>query len=130
MNYDARSRRLNTEVGLIVHSPDLAAQTAQRFQAMTQPASAYAVTLQHADDAQGSPLLIWSTCNRVSRLVITRSRRAAPGNDSRYARCRYCRWITSCEAHPLKGVLPRRMVLRRINPTLCARFADSATGAV
>jgi putative cardiolipin synthase len=61
MNYDARSRWLNTEVGLIVHSPDLAAQTAQRFEAMTQPASAYAVTLQHADDAQGSPRLIWST---------------------------------------------------------------------
>jgi cardiolipin synthase C len=60
MNYDARSRWLNTEVGLIVHSPDLAAQTAQRFQAMTQPASAYAVTLQHAD-ARGSPRLIWST---------------------------------------------------------------------
>jgi cardiolipin synthase C len=61
MNYDARSRWLNTEVGLIVHSPDLVAQTAQRFQAMTQPASACAVTLQHADDAQGSPQLIWST---------------------------------------------------------------------
>jgi putative cardiolipin synthase len=60
MNYDARSRWLNTEVGLIVHSPDLAAQTAQRFQAMTQPASAYAVTLRPAD-AQGPPQLIWST---------------------------------------------------------------------
>ena len=60
MNYDARSRWLNTEIGLIVHSPDLAAQTARRFQAMTQPASAYAVTLQRAD-AHGSPRLIWTT---------------------------------------------------------------------
>jgi putative cardiolipin synthase len=60
MNYDARSRWLNTEVGLVIHSPELAAQSAQRFAAMTQPASAYAVTLQHADP-QGPPQLIWST---------------------------------------------------------------------
>lgn len=60
MNYDARSRWLNTEIGLIVHSPELAAQSAQRFEAMTQPASAYAVTLQRADPP-GSPQLVWST---------------------------------------------------------------------
>jgi putative cardiolipin synthase len=60
MNYDGRSRWLNTEIGLIIHSPDLAAQTAQRFEAMTQPASAYSVTLQQAD-AHGSPRLVWST---------------------------------------------------------------------
>jgi cardiolipin synthase C len=64
MNYDARSRWLNTEIGLIVHSPDLAAQTAQRFQAMTQPANAYAVTLQPGD-AQASPQLTWSTVKQT-----------------------------------------------------------------
>jgi uncharacterized protein (DUF885 family) len=37
----------------------LAAQMAQRFQAMTQPASAYSVTLQRADP-QASPRLVWS----------------------------------------------------------------------
>jgi putative cardiolipin synthase len=60
MNYDERSRWLNTELGLIIRSPDLAAQTAQRFQAMTQPASAYSVTLQPAD-SRASPRLLWST---------------------------------------------------------------------
>jgi cardiolipin synthase C len=60
MNYDERSRWLNTELGLIIRSPELAAQTAQRFQAMTQPASAYSVTLQPAD-SRASPRLLWST---------------------------------------------------------------------
>jgi putative cardiolipin synthase len=60
MNYDERSRWLNTEMGLIIHSPELAAQNALRFQAMTQPASAYSVTLQRADP-QASPRLVWST---------------------------------------------------------------------
>jgi putative cardiolipin synthase len=60
MNYDGRSRWLNTEVGLIVRSPELAAETARRFEAMTQPASAYRVTLQPADP-QSSPRLMWST---------------------------------------------------------------------
>jgi putative cardiolipin synthase len=60
MNYDERSRWLNTELGLIIRSPELAAQTAQRFQAMTQATSAYSVTLQHADPPASSGLL-WST---------------------------------------------------------------------
>jgi len=46
MNFDQRSTRLNTEVGLIIDSPELAQQTAERFEAMTQPASAYHVILE------------------------------------------------------------------------------------
>jgi len=46
MNFDQRSTRLNTEVGLIIDSPELAQQTATRFEAMTQPASAYHVILK------------------------------------------------------------------------------------
>jgi putative cardiolipin synthase len=60
MNFDERSRWLNTELGLIIRSPELAAQTAQRFQAMTQPVSAYRVTLQPVD-SRASPRLLWST---------------------------------------------------------------------
>ena len=59
MNFDQRSRRLNTETGLIIDSPDLAAQTAARFEAMTQPANAYAVKLRSPDSPK-SPL-IWRT---------------------------------------------------------------------
>jgi putative cardiolipin synthase len=71
MNYDARSRWLNTEIGLVIHSPDLAAQSARRFEAMTQPASAYVVSLQHANP-QGPPQLIWSTVEQ-GRAVSYRS---------------------------------------------------------
>jgi len=43
MNFDRRSHSLNTELGLIIDSPELAQQTAARFDAMTRPESAYSV---------------------------------------------------------------------------------------
>jgi putative cardiolipin synthase len=42
MNLDQRSRRLNTEVGLIIDSPELAQETAKRFEAMILPENSYA----------------------------------------------------------------------------------------
>jgi len=59
MNFDQRSRRLNTETGLIIDSPELAAQTATRFEAMTQPANSYTVALQSPDSP--SSALLWRT---------------------------------------------------------------------
>ena len=41
MNFDQRSKRLNTEVGLIIDSPELARQTAARFDAMVHPQNSY-----------------------------------------------------------------------------------------
>jgi putative cardiolipin synthase len=58
MNFDARSRQLNTEIGLIIHSQELATETIRRFDAMTQPANAYRVTLE---DREGKKTLVWST---------------------------------------------------------------------
>lgn len=43
MNFDQRSHSLNTELGLIIDSAELARQTVERFNALTQPQSAYAV---------------------------------------------------------------------------------------
>jgi putative cardiolipin synthase len=60
MNFDERSERLNTEIGLIIQSPELAQQSAKRFEDMTQPQSAYAVTLQQAGDTR-RPRLNWTT---------------------------------------------------------------------
>jgi putative cardiolipin synthase len=60
MNFDQRSIRLNTEVGLIIQSRELAEQTARRFAAMTQPQSSYSVSLQQADPP-AKPRLSWST---------------------------------------------------------------------
>jgi putative cardiolipin synthase len=60
MNFDARSRRLNTEMGLIIHNGELAQQEASRFQAMTRPENAYSVELRPIE-AGGSPRLVWHT---------------------------------------------------------------------
>lgn len=59
MNFDQRSTRLNTEVGLIIDSAELAQQTAMRFDAMTQPASAYQVVLKPG--SSGRQHMVWQT---------------------------------------------------------------------
>ncbi len=46
MNFDRRSKQLNTEIGLIIDSPELAEQTATRFAAMVQPQNSYALSLR------------------------------------------------------------------------------------
>jgi cardiolipin synthase C len=60
MNFDQRSKRLNTEVGLIIDSPELAQQTAVRFEAMAQPDNSYVLALRRR--SAGSPSrLVWDT---------------------------------------------------------------------
>jgi putative cardiolipin synthase len=60
MNFDQRSKRLNTEVGLIIDSPELARQTAVRFEAMAQPENSYVLELRPGS-AGSSPHLVWHT---------------------------------------------------------------------
>ena len=60
MNFDQRSMRLNTELGMIIDSPELARQTATRFEFMVQPANSYALALQ-PDGSGGAPRLVWRT---------------------------------------------------------------------
>jgi cardiolipin synthase C len=60
MNFDQRSKRLNTEVGLIIDSPELAQQTAVRFEAMAQPENSYALALR-PHDVGSPPRLVWRT---------------------------------------------------------------------
>jgi cardiolipin synthase C len=60
MNYDQRSKRLNTEIGLIIDSPELAQQTAARFDAMAQPENSYLLALR-ARSAGGPSRLVWDT---------------------------------------------------------------------
>ena len=59
MNLDQRSRWLNTEDGLVVHSSELAHETLKRFDAMTEPQNAYGVKLDPGP--QGRKRLLWST---------------------------------------------------------------------
>ena len=60
MNFDKRSKRLNTEVGLIIDSQELAQQTAVRFEAMAQPENSYALALR-PESVGGPPPLVWRT---------------------------------------------------------------------
>jgi putative cardiolipin synthase len=60
MNFDERSRSLNTEIGLIIDSRELAQQTAARFESIVGPANSYGLAL-HADDVGVSSHLLWRT---------------------------------------------------------------------
>jgi putative cardiolipin synthase len=60
MNYDQRSRHINTEIGVIIDSAVLAEQTADRFHAMVQIDNAYALAL-HPPDEGVRQRLVWDT---------------------------------------------------------------------
>jgi putative cardiolipin synthase len=60
MNFDERSKHLNTEIGLIVSSPELAREVASRFEALTQPENVYQVLLADGS-TERHPRLIWKT---------------------------------------------------------------------
>ena len=67
MNFDERSRHLNTEIGVLIASPELSRQVAVRFDALAQLDNAYALSL--SDKSAGKePALIWTT--RVSGTVV------------------------------------------------------------
>ncbi len=59
MNFDRRSFRLNTEIGVLIDSPELARQILARFDAIAKPANSYVVAL--APNAVGVPQLTWRT---------------------------------------------------------------------
>ena len=45
MNYDERSRRLNTELGVLIESPELIKEIVERFDAVAKPANSYVLAL-------------------------------------------------------------------------------------
>jgi putative cardiolipin synthase len=59
LNFDQRSNHLNTEIGLLVASPELSGEIAARFDALTQLDNSYAVTL--IDNGKGKERLVWTT---------------------------------------------------------------------
>jgi putative cardiolipin synthase len=70
MNLDQRSRRINTEVGLIIDSAELSQETAKRFDAMTLPENSYSVALPSAADQ--SPHLVWRTVENGTAVEYNR----------------------------------------------------------
>ncbi|HEV2703862.1 MAG TPA: phospholipase D family protein [Steroidobacteraceae bacterium] len=67
MNFDERSRHLNTEIGLLIDSPELADLTAARFNAMAQLDNAYQPALLR--DASGHERLQWTTRENGAEVV-------------------------------------------------------------
>jgi putative cardiolipin synthase len=70
MNLDQRSRRINTEVGLIIDSAELSQETAKRFDAMTLPENSYTVAFPSAADQ--SPHLVWRTVENGTAVEYNR----------------------------------------------------------
>jgi putative cardiolipin synthase len=60
MNFDYRSLKLNTEIGVLIDSPELALQAAKRFDSIAQPANCYIPHLS-PPDALGHRQLVWRT---------------------------------------------------------------------
>jgi putative cardiolipin synthase len=74
-NFDRRSFRLNTEVGLLIDSPELARQVVERFDSIARPANSYVLAL--VANAGGSKELTWRSDEGGRTVVST----AEPGAD-------------------------------------------------
>jgi putative cardiolipin synthase len=61
MNFDQRSKHLNTEIGVLISSPDLSNEIANRFEALTQLDNAYTVMLEEGKGKAGKTQLVWKT---------------------------------------------------------------------
>ena len=60
MNFDQRSFDVNTELGLIIDSRQIAGEITARFEAIAQPANSYKVALDPAVP-HGAPRIVWIT---------------------------------------------------------------------
>jgi len=70
MNFDQRSKHINTEIGMIIDSPELAPQTATRFESMVQSANAYALVWRTL--GSGSSRLVWDSQENGNAVEYTR----------------------------------------------------------
>lgn len=71
MNFDQRSQRLNTEMGLIIDSPELAQQIVVRFDNMTQPDSAYMLSLRSLGPIHATSI-VWDTVENGKPIEYTK----------------------------------------------------------
>jgi putative cardiolipin synthase len=69
MNFDRRSLRVNTEMGLIIDSPELAQQVASHFDALSRPANCFTPVLK-PPDAFGHRALEWRTEDNGKQVVL------------------------------------------------------------
>jgi putative cardiolipin synthase len=74
-NLDQRSMHLNTEIGLLIDSPELARQVVARFDAIAQPANSFVLALDKGAD--GKPKLVWKSVKDGKPIVYADE----PGED-------------------------------------------------
>ena len=68
MNFDQRSLRLNTELGLIIDSREIAQEIAARFDAIAKPANSYQVVLAPANSS-AFPSIQWRGVDKSGNAV-------------------------------------------------------------
>jgi cardiolipin synthase C len=68
-NYDQRSLRINTEIGLLIDSPLVAREVLHRFDEMVSPKAAYQVVLD--TNAANAPHLLWKTDLDQQQQILT-----------------------------------------------------------
>ena len=74
-NLDRRSLHLNTEIGLMIDSPELARQVVTRFDAIAQPANSFVLALEAVGN--GPPKLVWKSVKDGRQIVYD----SEPGDD-------------------------------------------------
>jgi cardiolipin synthase C len=74
-NFDRRSLHLNTEIGLMIDSAELAKQVTMRFDTIANPANSFVLALQKSAD--GSPHLVWKSVRDGQPIVYANE----PGDD-------------------------------------------------
>jgi cardiolipin synthase C len=74
-NFDRRSLHLNTEIGLMIDSPQLAQQVIARFDTIANPANSFVVALH--EDAAGTPRIEWTSVKDGKPVVYV----TEPGDD-------------------------------------------------
>ena len=79
MNFDQRSLDINTEIGVIIDSPQIAREIAARFEAIAQPANSYKLALETARRrAQATP--VDHRSGRQGRCDSIRTRMSTPAS--------------------------------------------------
>ncbi len=95
MNFDRRSLRVNTEIGVIVDSREIAREIAARFDAITQPANSYQVVLGPASSS-AFPSIQWRGVDSGNMVTFD----SEPGVDAVKRS-----WIETLSLLPLDGLL-------------------------
>ena len=74
MNFDERSDKLNTELGVLIESPELAKEIVERFEAVAQPVNSYVLALG-PPGVTGKPALQWRTEENGTAIVYDKEPR-------------------------------------------------------